>query len=88
MIKIWADFNATSDFGLRLNCKGTLEDLERRNIVLQEGMSVLLWDEDYDDSNRRDDLIVEAIIRFNQNTEVWEGEFNWDDIKHESEYKR
>lgn len=45
MIKLWANFNATSDFGLRLNCKGTLEDIETQNIVLQEGMSVLLWDE-------------------------------------------
>jgi len=70
MKRIWADFNATSDLGLRLNCRGTLEDLKRQNIVLNEGMKVLLWDEDYDGSNRRDDLIVEAIVRLNQNTLV------------------
>lgn len=84
-IKLWADFNASSDFGLRLNCLGTIKDLERQNLNLEEGMELLLWDEDYNDQNERDDLIVKATARYNSKLSIWEGEFDWEEIKNESE---
>lgn len=86
-IKLWADFNAPSDFGLRLNCLGTIKDLERQNLKLEEGMELLLWDEDYNEEYERDDLIVKATARYNSKNSIWEGEFEWNEIKHESELK-
>ncbi|MBL4752584.1 MAG: hypothetical protein JKY52_03140 [Flavobacteriales bacterium] len=86
-IKLWADFNASSDFGLRLNCNGTLKDLEKRNLILEEGMELLLWGEDYNEDDERDDLIVVATARYNSKRSIWEGEFDWNEIRHESELK-
>ena len=83
-IKLWVDFNATSDFGFRLNCRGTINDLERQNLRLKDGLKLLLWDEDFDDK----DMFVEATARYNDSKGIWEGECNLKDIKHESEMKK
>lgn len=87
-VKLWTDFNASSDFGLRLNCPGTLKDLETQNLNLEEGMELLLWDEDYNQDNERDDLFVKATARYNSKRAIWEGEFEWSEIKHESDRKK
>ena len=87
-IKLWVDFNASCDSGVRLNCRGTIADLKSQNIELKEGMKLQLWDEDYNDNNERDDLTVDAIARYNKETGIWEGEFEWDDIKNQSEREK
>ena len=38
MIKLWTDFNTSSENGLYLNCKGTIDDLTRQKIELKDGM--------------------------------------------------
>ena len=45
MIKVWADFNANSENGLYLNCKGTIDDLARQKIELKDGMELILWNQ-------------------------------------------
>ena len=84
-VKLWVDFNASSDLGLRLNCKGTIEDLNRQNIELVEGLELLLWNEDFDANDNPDNLVVEAIARYNPKKNLWEAEFNRRNIRHESE---
>jgi len=44
-------------------------------------MLLLLWNEDYNESNERDDLMVEATARYNPKCLVWEAEFDRDDVK-------
>lgn len=85
MIRLWTDFNASSDNGLRLNCKGTIDDLSRQGLELKEGMKLLLWDEDVDENDNKDNLVVEAVAHYNDKHKIWEGVFNWKDIKHESQ---
>jgi hypothetical protein len=87
-IKLWVDFNATSDFGFRLNCHGTINDLERQNLKLKDGLKLLLWDEDFDDNDKPNNMFVEATARYNDSKGIWEGECNLKDIKHESEMKK
>ena len=87
-VRLWADFNATGDFGLRLNCNGTVKDLKSQDIELIDGMELLLWDEDFNDNEERDDLIVSAIARFNDKRNYWEGEFEWSKIRHESDINK
>ncbi len=38
IIKLWADFNSSTENGLGLNCNGTIEDLAKQNVELKEGM--------------------------------------------------
>ncbi len=85
---IWVDFNARSDYGLRLNCKGTIDDLSEQKITMKDGMKLILWDEDFDNSGNRDNLIVEATAKYNHEKRIWEGEFEWSKIKHESEIEK
>jgi hypothetical protein len=87
MIKLWADFNASTDKGLRLNCRGTIEDLSKQNIELKEGLKLALWCEDTDENDNPDNLVVEAIAHFDDKQKIWEAVFEWKDIKHESENK-
>jgi hypothetical protein len=84
---LWADFNATSDLGIRLTCQGTIEDLKSQGIELVEGMKLLLWDEDFDEHDNQDNLLVEATARFNPKKNFWEAELELSDIKHESEIR-
>lgn len=47
MIKLFVDFNNADSHGrIRLNTKGTLEDIINGNVVLQNGMKVALDDSD------------------------------------------
>jgi len=90
MIKLWVDFNAsTVNGGVRLTCKGTIDDLARQKIELQEGLRLLLWNEDfYENDLSSDTLIVEAVAHFNDNHKIWEAIFNMEDIEHKSDFKK
>lgn len=81
---LWADFNASHQMGVRLNCYGTLNDLRQQGIELEEGMKLILWDEDQDDSNNQAVLFVEATARFIPEDDLWVGEFEWDRIRRSS----
>ncbi len=85
MTRLWADFSASTDNGLRLNCNGTIDDLSKQNIELEEGLKLLLWDEDTDKNDKPDNLVVEAIAQFNYELNIWEGVFDWKRIKHQSD---
>jgi hypothetical protein len=86
-VKLWCDFNATSDYGLRLNCIGTIRDINKKGIELQEGLKLILWDEDVNDNMERDDLIVQAVATYNKDKMIWEGQFEWNEIRNESQIK-
>ena len=88
MVKLWVDFNNNSENGVRLNCQGTKDDLLNQKIELKEGMQLLIWDKDFDDNNRPDNLIVEAVAKYNYSQKVWEAVFEWEKIKHESDLKK
>ncbi len=88
MIRLWADFNAGSENGLFLNCKGTIDGLARQKIELKDGMELLLWDEDLDENNNPDNLIVQAIAKYNNNLKIWEGVFDWEKISHQSDFNK
>ena len=86
-LKLWADFNTTTKRGLRLNCIGTLSDLARQGVELKEGLELYVWCEDIDESDKADNLFVEAIAYYDNDDKCWEAVFEWADIKHESERK-
>ncbi|MET4080477.1 hypothetical protein ABIB40_000417 [Pedobacter sp. UYP30] len=85
MKKLWADFNSSTSNGVRLNCKGTLEDLKLQNIELTEGQLLYIWNDDVDENDKAGNLFVKAIAHYNASDKCWEAIFKWDDIRHESE---
>ncbi|MEA5606039.1 hypothetical protein [Nostoc sp. UHCC 0252] len=71
--RIFADFhNADNQGRLRLNCIGTVEDLARQNIELQDGKLLTLYSED---------LEVEGVVQYSTEEYLWVAAIDWNAIK-------
>ncbi|MEH2413176.1 hypothetical protein [Nostoc sp.] len=71
--RIFADFHNADNQGLlRLNCIGTVEDLARQNIELQDGKLLTLYS---------DDLEVEGVIQYFTEEQLWVAAIDWNAIK-------
>ena len=76
--RVFADFhNADAQGRLRLNCIGTVEDLARQQITLQEHQSLTLYSED---------LEVEAQVEYSTEENVWVALIDWAAIRRQ-EYR-
>jgi len=74
MIKLFVDFNNADIHGrIRLNSKGTLEDIKNAKIVLHNNMKVTL-----DDS---DGLRVLGYIEFSIEEKIWVAKINWNEFE-------
>ncbi len=74
MKKIFVDFNnADKDGRIRLNTKGTLDDIEKKEIKLKENLEILLDDDD--------GLTVNGIVQFSEIEKIWVVRVNWDMLK-------
>lgn len=72
-LKVFADFhNADGQGRLRLNCIGTVEDLARQNIELQDGQLLTLYSED---------LEVEGVVQFSGEENLWVAAIDWNAIQ-------
>ena len=71
--RIFADFhNADNQGRLRLNCIGTVEDLARQNIELQDRKLLTLYSED---------LEVEGVVQYSTEEKLWVAAIDWNAIK-------
>lgn len=74
MKKIFADFNNTDVNGdVRLNCLGTLEDIKNGEIILREGLEILL--DDYDS------IKTIGRCKFSASESIWIAEVNWNALE-------
>jgi hypothetical protein len=70
---VYADFhNADSRGRLRLNCLGTVHDLAQKRIVLEEGLHLLLSD---------DELEMDGEVHFAEDEHIWVAVIDWDAIR-------
>jgi hypothetical protein len=61
--RIFADFNdMTNGPSLRLNCRGTIEDLKRLSLELQDGLEAIFSD---------GELEADGVVRFLPAEEAW-----------------
>ena len=71
--RVFADFHNTDVKGrLRLNCVGTIGDLERQGIVLREGQSLTIYSEE---------LEVEGIVHYSEEEKLWTAVIDWNAIQ-------
>ena len=71
--RIFADFhNADADGRLRLNCAGTVVDLKRQKIVLQNGQSLIIYSEE---------LEVEGVVHYSEEEKLWTAVIDWNAIQ-------
>ena len=84
--KIYADFQNLDDHNrLRLTCAGTLEDLKREGIQLQEGMQLTFYTDDADDEGRPDEMRVQGTVHYDQQSRNWVADVDWRAIWHASD---
>jgi len=68
--KIFVDFNNSDSKGrVRLNTKGSFDDIQRDNIQLKEGLKILLDD--------GDGLVTSGIVQFSDEENIWVAEIDW-----------
>lgn len=75
--RVFADFhNADIQGRLRLNCIGTIEDLARQNIELQNGQLLTLYSED---------LEVDGVLQYSLEENLWVAVIDWNEIRQRSD---
>ncbi len=73
---IYADFNNADPGGrLRLNCIGTIQDLARQGLRLEEGLKVNLHDEE---------LEAEGEVHYSGEERIWVAKIDWQSIRQTS----
>jgi hypothetical protein len=73
MSRVFVDFHNADEQGrLRLNCIGTIEDLARQHIELENGQRLMLYGED---------LEVDGVIQFSEDEKIWVVAINWNQIR-------
>jgi hypothetical protein len=76
--KVFADFhNADAEGRLRLNCIGTIEDLARQHIELQNGQILTLYSEE---------LEVEGTVQYSEVEKLWVAQIDWAQIRQVEDY--
>ncbi len=76
--RVFADFhNADAQGRLRLNCIGTIEDLSRQRIELQNGQLLTLYSEE---------LEVNGAVQYSEAEKVWVATIDWEQIRPVQEY--
>ena len=72
-LRVFADFhNADIRGRLRLNCTGTIEDLARQKIWLEDGLRLILYSED---------LETDGVVQYSTEENVWVALIDWDEIR-------
>ena len=63
IVRIYADFHNADEQGrLRLNCVGTIEDLARYRVELQDGEKLVLYSEE---------LEADGVVTYSPNERLW-----------------
>ncbi len=71
--RVFADFhNADVQGRVRLNCAGTIEDIKRQGIVLQDRQPLIIYSEE---------LEVEGIVHYSEEEKLWTAVIDWDAIR-------
>jgi hypothetical protein len=71
--RIFADFHNADEPGrLRLNCVGTIEDLSRQNIKLEDGQLLAFYDEE---------LEVDGVVQYSEEESLWVAVIDWKQIR-------
>ena len=71
--RVFADFhNADAKGRVRLNCAGTVADLKRQKIVLQDGQSLIIYSEE---------LEIEGVVHYSDEENLWTAVIDWNAIQ-------
>ncbi|MCY3552912.1 MAG: hypothetical protein OXH39_20825 [Candidatus Poribacteria bacterium] len=71
--RVFADFHSADAKGrVRLNCDGTMADIKRQKIVLQDGQSLIIY---------REELEVTGVVHYSEKEKLWTAVIDWNAIQ-------
>ncbi len=81
--RIWVDFNnKDEDNNVRLNCLGTIEQIESEAIPMVEGQKVVVFcDDDYEEIMEVEGILKQVITPPPFQQKIWIAVVNWDTFK-------
>jgi hypothetical protein len=83
---VYADFqNLDNANRVRLTCAGTLQDLVRQGLQLQQGLVLTLYSDDADDQCQPDELGAEGVVHYDTDGQCWVATIDWATIRHASQ---
>jgi hypothetical protein len=86
---IYADFqNLDDENRVRLNCRGTQDDMARLGFQFVDGQEVTLYTDDADEAGKPDDLLVDGVVRHSDVEGIWVADVDWRSLRHVSDEKR
>lgn len=89
LLEIYADFNNLDGQNrLRLTTLGSLGDIARQGIQLQEGLALTVTMDDADDNGESDDLMADAVIHYNEKEKCWVAQIDWSKVQNRSEREK
>ena len=87
--EIYADFNKLDDQNrIRLTTLGSIEDIARQALQLRDGLPLIVTMDDADDDGNSDDLMADAIVRYNEKEKCWVAQIEWSSVKNRSEREK
>lgn len=86
MKPIYADINKyDAETRLILTCYGSQKDLDEQGIVLYQGLELLFYSDDQDETGQDDELIFKGVVEHDDENDRWTARINWDEIKNRSQ---
>jgi hypothetical protein len=84
--KVYADFHNLDDSNrLRLTCAGTVADLARQGLELQEGLVLTFYMDDADDQGQADELRTDGIVHYDKCDRAWVALVDWSAVRNSSD---
>jgi hypothetical protein len=84
--EIYGDFHKLDDENrICLTTVGSRRDFAALNIEPRDGLRVTIYMDDADDAGNPDDLMADAVIRYNKKEKCWVAEIDWSKVQNRSE---
>ena len=84
--RIYHDLQKQDDQGrIKLTILGTLQDLERHGITVHDGLTLGFWCDDANDQGELDEILIEGVVRYNEEEKCWVADLDWDSFRHASD---
>ncbi|MBI2807072.1 MAG: hypothetical protein HYX68_18995 [Planctomycetes bacterium] len=84
--EIYGDFNnLDSQNRIRLTTLGSIQDIARLGLHLKDGLALTVAMDDADDAGNPDDLMADAVVRYNEKEKCWVAQIDWSKVQNRSE---
>lgn len=90
--RVYVDLNGGGRVGdtfiVPLNCRGTANDLQKRHLMLHEGLWLDFWMDDGDEEGNPDPLLFAGSVHWLEDEGQWVARIDWNGFQNASEVRK